>query len=577
MSAILEIQNLSVRYETLSVSIEANRDVSFSIGENETIGLVGESGSGKTTLALALMGMLRAPGKIVGGSAMLGGTELAKLDAAYHAKLRLREIAYVPQGAMNSLNPVLRIWRSFQHAFESHGEHYTKQQCRSRVQELLNLVGLEPSVAERFPHELSGGMKQRVCIALAISLNPRLIIADEPTSALDVVTQRQVMEMLANARDRVNSSMILIGHDMALMAQSVDRVIVMRGGVVLEDAPVNEVFRAPKHAYTRQLIKSVPVLGGERMLSDSKAPAISTGPDLLELSKVSKVYGGGLLGTSVTHALRPIDLRISAGSAKIVAIVGQSGSGKSTLGSLVLGFAEPSTGEVRYQGRSLHRMPGQQRRDFRRQVQAVFQDPYATFNPFYRIERSLTLPLINFGIGSGREERRVLTEAACRQVGLDPVEVLDQFPHQLSGGQRQRLMVARSILLRPRLLVADEPVSMVDASLRATILDGIKELRDHFQITILYITHDLATAYRVSDFVMVLHQGRVVEAGEPDAVLSAPKHPYTRLLVNSIPQPDPEKKWTSVADQRELIAAVSEASRHHSTIEATVEGIFVRS
>jgi ABC-type glutathione transport system ATPase component len=545
----LDIQGLSISYIARGITIEAVRDLSLSLAAGERLGLVGESGSGKTTTALAVMGMLRPPGRVTAGHIRLDGTELVGSDHAAHQRLRLSRISYVPQGAMNSLNPVLRVRHSIADAIRAHQP--LAGALRQRIAALLAEVGLPPEVAERYPHQLSGGMKQRVCIALAISLGPRVIIADEPTSALDVVTQRQVMRTLHEVQERQGSAMLLIGHDMGLMAQSVHRIAVMRHGRLEELGNTRRILRSPASRYTAELIRSVPTIGGPSAASSPGPSALSPAPtpSLLAFEQVSRLYGGGLFGAPAFTALQTLSLQLPADRARILAIVGQSGSGKTTLGSLVLGFTAPTTGIVRYGGADVAMLRGTARRRFRREVQAIFQDPYSTFNPFYRVSRSLSLPLQSFGLAGDRAQRRAMMEASCHQVGLDPSRLLDRFPHQLSGGQRQRLMVARALMLRPRLLVADEPVSMVDASLRAAILDLLVELRDTHAISIVYITHDLATAYRVADEVLVLHKGRVVEAGPPAPVLQHPAHPYTRLLVDCLPWPDPDRPWGRITDE----------------------------
>jgi len=543
VSELLAVRNLSVDYELALGPVHAARDVSFTVAPAERIGFVGESGSGKTTVALALMGMLRHPGRVVGGSATLDGQELVGLPRREHARLLLSKIAYVPQGAMNSLNPVQTIRRSISDGLFDHGAGLVGTALDDRIADLLRQVGLQPEVARRYPHELSGGMKQRVCIAIAISLSPRLILADEPTSALDVVTQRQVMQTFHEIQSRIGSGVILIGHDMGLMAQSVDRLLVMREGWVVERGSVREVLRRPTHSYTQKLIASVPRFG-ERRSSVAPAPLLAAPESILALERVSKVYAARGFGGVPHVALHPIDLSIST-QPRILSVVGESGSGKTTLGNLILGFSAPSAGRVVYRGQPISTLRGETLKAFRRDVQAVFQDPYSAFNPFYRVDRALSAPLLKLGMVRSRAAARQRMEEACIQVGLNPDEVLGRFAHQLSGGQRQRLMVARALMLRPRLLVADEPVSMVDASLRSTILDALKNLRDGFGIAVLYITHDLATAYRVSDHVMVLQKGRVVEAGDPETVLRNPADPYTRLLVDSIPWPDPDRSWGS--------------------------------
>ncbi len=554
---LLEIAGLEVRYELVAGPVLAVRDVSLTLRPGQRLGLVGESGSGKTTVALAVMGLLRPPGHVAAGSIRLDGQELVGLHPAAHAAMRLSKVAYVPQGAMNSLNPVLRIGTSIGHALAAHGIRLSRAALDAKVAGLLDRVGLPGAVAARYPHELSGGMKQRVCIAIAISLGPRLIIADEPTSALDVVTQRQVMQTLRAAQEALGSAMILIGHDMGLMAQSVDSMAVMREGHLEEEGAAGVIFSRPAHPYTAELIRSVPVVGGPSKGSKVPDPGTEAQP-LLAFEAAGKSYGGGLFGRGAIPALHPLSFSLPATAARIVAVVGQSGSGKTTLGNMALGFTPASTGSVRFAGQDVTGMRGAARLGFRRAVQAVFQDPYSAFNPFYRVGRSLMVPLLQLGVAADRAEARATMEIACRHVGLDPA-LLDRFAHELSGGQRQRLMVARALTLRPRLLVADEPVSMVDASLRAAILDLLVELRDRHRISILYITHDLATAYAVSDSVLVLHRGRVVEAGDPAEVFVSPAHPYTRLLIDCLPWPDPEHPWGNPVEEAALQREIKDA------------------
>ena len=540
--ARLAVSGLCVDYALPSGTVHAVRDLSLTLAPGERIGIVGESGSGKTTFALALLGMLRHPGRVVSGSAALDGRELIGLSRAEHASLLLSKIAYVPQGAMNSLNPVQTVRRSMADGLADHGEALTGRALDARISGLLEQVGLDGTVAQRYPHELSGGMKQRVCIAIAISLSPRLILADEPTSALDVVTQRHVMQTLRQAQSGIGSGLILIGHDMGLMAQCVDHLMVMKDGYVVETGRTRDVLRTPAQPYTRELIASVPMFGAQHArAAPATASAVAAQP-IITLQGAGRRYAGRGSGREATVALHQLDLCIDS-RPRILSIVGQSGSGKTTLGNMMLGFTEPTDGRVLYQGQEVAKLRGEALRSFRRDVQAVFQDPYSAFNPFYRVDRALSSPLFKLGLVTDRDEARARMEKACTQVGLDPSLVLGRFAHQLSGGQRQRLMVARALMLQPRVLIADEPVSMVDASLRLSILDALKELRDAFNISIVYITHDLATAYRVSDHVMVLQNGRIVEQGDAEAVLRQPTQAYTRLLVGSIPWPDPDRAW----------------------------------
>ncbi len=551
----LNVRNLSVIFESENRRVNAVRDVSFNLEVGEKLGFVGESGSGKTTSALALMGLIPRPGRIAAGSALLGSTDLLQLGADEIRRERLKNVSYIPQGAMNSLNPVQRVRDSILDGMIDHGVQLKPKEAKDFVAELLEDVGLSPDVARRYPHELSGGMKQRVCIAVAIALKPKLLIADEPTSALDVITQRQIMQTLGKVQKELGSSLMLIGHDMGLMAQFVDRLIVMRRGRIVENGKTANIFKAPQAEHTRKLISSVPAIPTRRTVVASAAAQQLRGnvredDTLLELDAVSKTYSTGFMKPEFT-ALHPMSLRFSKSQPKIIAMVGQSGSGKTTCGTLMLGFQKPSTGRVIYDGVNVAKMNQAQRKEYRCQVQAVFQDPYASFNPFYTVDHAFLIPLRRFGVVQDRAEAYDVMAQALQDVGLDPKAIFGAYAHQLSGGQRQRLMVARALALKPKLIVADEPVSMVDASLRATILDNIRRLRDEHGISVLYITHDLATAYRSSDGVIVLHKGHVVEAGPPEPVICDPQHPYSRLLVDSIPSTDPDRKWAGGRDLNE--------------------------
>ncbi|MCT8158681.1 ABC transporter ATP-binding protein [Pseudoruegeria sp. SHC-113] len=577
--SLLTVENLAVEYPTLSGVVHAVAEVNIAITPGRRVGFVGESGSGKTTTALAVMRMIKAPGRIARGKIMLGETDLLSLGAEEMRQARLSRVSYIPQGAMNSLNPVMRIEKQIWDGIVDHEGPRPKSELQARSKAALEGVGLKPEVGRMYPHELSGGMKQRACIAIGTALNPELIIADEPTSALDVITQRQVMETLRRAQESLGSALILIGHDMGLMAQSVDELVVMKNGHIVEQGEIAQIMTAPAHPYTKQLIASVPMIGGESFLpaaakTPEKAPAQHSGTEaLLTLDNVSKTYGGGLFGGPANQALAPVSMRLDGGRPMIVSVVGQSGSGKSTLGGLMLGFTPPSTGAVTFEGQDVASLPRNRRKDFRRDVQAVFQDPYGSFNPFYRVDRALTLPLKRFGITSDHAEIEARMAQACEAVGLDPNLILGRFAHELSGGQRQRLMVARALMLSPKLLIADEPVSMVDASLRASILKNLHALKEQFGISIVYITHDLATAYHVSDYVIVLHHGRVAEAGPPAEVIGDPQHPYTRLLIGSIPWPDITRRWGGEGGSAEDLKALAAMAESRETcLRGKVEG-----
>ncbi|MEO0484331.1 MAG: ABC transporter ATP-binding protein [Pseudomonadota bacterium] len=556
---VLTLKDLSIEFPTPKGVVQAVKSLNLTIEKGRRVGFIGESGSGKTTTALAVMQMLAEPGRVAGGSIDLAGTDMLALNEEEMRRARLSSVAYIPQGAMNSLNPVMRVEPQMWDAIIAHEGKMNRAELQRRSDDALVSVGLPKHAGQLFPHELSGGMKQRVCIAMGLILNPDLIIADEPTSALDVVTQRQVMQTLKDIQAEIGSGLILIGHDMGLMAQSVDELAVLKDGVLVEHGTVQQIIEDPQHPYTQDLISSVPLVGGASFLNpDRNAPAPKRGSaePLLRFENVRKDYG------TVT-ALHPMSFTLQGDTPQIISIVGQSGSGKSTMGSIMLGFNPPSQGRVLFEGQDIQRMSAAQSLDFRKNVQAVFQDPYACFNPFYRVNHALKFPFKQFGLAKSEAHTQHAMEDACAAVGLDPDLVLTRYPHQLSGGQRQRLIVARALMLSPKLLIADEPVSMVDASLRATILSNIYDLKDKYGISILYITHDLATAYHVSDYVMVLFKGHVVEAGPPKEVIGAPQHPYTQLLIDSIPWPDLQRSWGSEGwdpdekrDEAEKAAAV---------------------
>ncbi|MDJ0860592.1 MAG: ABC transporter ATP-binding protein [Dinoroseobacter sp.] len=572
---ILDFKNVSIDFPTSKGVVHAVTDISLSVPEGRRIGFIGESGSGKTTTALAAMRMLAKPGFVSQGEIhlnSLGKTDILNLTDEEMRRVRLRKISYIPQGAMNSLNPVMRIENQIWDGIIAHEGAVTDVELKRRSDVALNGVGLDPEiVGPLYPHELSGGMKQRVCIAIGVCLDPDLIIADEPTSALDVITQRHVMQTLRDVQAKIGAGLILIGHDMGLMAQSVDDIAVLKKGELVEFGPVRQIIETPQHPYTQELISSVPLVGGESFLDPAPAtPAegfkTEDGTPLLELRNVTKRYG------SVT-ALHPMSFTLDGEVPKIISIVGQSGSGKSTMGSLMLGFNAPTEGEVLFKGRDINRQSADEALTFRKEVQAVFQDPYACFNPFYRVNHTLKFPFERFGLSKGTDHTTEAMEEACRAVGLAPETVLGRYPHQLSGGQRQRLIVARALMLSPKLLIADEPVSMVDASLRATILKNIHDLKDRHGISIIYITHDLATAYHVSDYVMVLYKGHVVEAGPPHDVIGDPQHTYTQLLISSIPWPDLDRDWGSPDDARAALEGLSELKgQQEAILRGTIPG-----
>ncbi|MEM8914761.1 MAG: ATP-binding cassette domain-containing protein, partial [Pseudomonadota bacterium] len=385
---VLTLKDLSIEFPTPKGIVQAVSALSLEIHQGRRVGFIGESGSGKTTTALAVMKMLAEPGRVAGGKIDLGGTDILALDEEQMRRTRLSRVAYIPQGAMNSLNPVMRVEPQLWDAIIAHEGMLGRADLKKRSDEALTSVGLPLHTGQLYPHELSGGMKQRVCIAMGIILNPELIIADEPTSALDVVTQRQVMQTLKSIQAQIGSGLMMIGHDMGLMAQTVDELAVLKDGELVEHGTVQQILEAPKHPYTQDLISSVPLVGGDSFLNPDRnadAPERDSAEPLLRFDNVRKDYG------PVT-ALHPLSFTLQGDTPQIISIVGQSGSGKSTMGSIMLGFNPPSQGRVLFQGQDLQRMSTAQSLEFRKNVQAVFQDPYACFNPFYRVNHMLRFP-----------------------------------------------------------------------------------------------------------------------------------------------------------------------------------------
>ena len=540
---LCRVENLSVYYNTPRGPVHAVEDISFYLRSQERLGLVGESGSGKSTMALTVMRLIKPPAEVMSGKILLGDTDLLKLSESQMKDFRLSEIAMVAQGSMNSLNPVMRVRKQIQMGLQDHGVRLSSTELDERISALLATVGLQADVADMYPHELSGGMKQRVIIAIAISLTPSVIIADELTSALDVVVQRQVMETLRDVQAKIGAAVILVGHDMGLMAQFVQRLGVMYAGRLMEVSPVHEIFRNPRNPYTQLLITSLPntevkgkftgipglppsllnvpsgcvfhprcPLAEERCrLETPKLRELQTETwvachlavlrnhtmtALLEAKKITKVFGGGLFDKTRTIALQDFSMSMERSPASITAVVGESGSGKTTLARLLLGATDPTEGQILYKGIDMRKLDKAQRRAFLNDVQVIFQDPFEVYNPFYRVEHVLTMPIDYLQLAKTDEQKWDLVEDALETVGLRPDETIGRYPHQLSGGQRQRVMVARALIIKPSIILADEPVSMIDASLRATVLGSLQRLKEEFGISIIYITHDLTTAFQ---------------------------------------------------------------------------------
>ncbi|MGW2395104.1 dipeptide ABC transporter ATP-binding protein [Kitasatospora sp. NPDC001664] len=518
VATVLQVTDLRVEFD----GAEAVSGVSFELGAGETLGIVGESGSGKSTTALALLRMLPAGGRVSGGSIELGGQDLAQLDEPELRGLRGRRIAMIFQDPMSSLNPVLTVGRQLDEALRAHGRYLAKAQRAERAAELLDLVGI-PGAAGRlrdFPHQFSGGQRQRIMIALALAGDPEVLVADEPTTALDPTVQRQLLLLLERINRERGTALVLISHDLGVIAQTCRRVLVMHQGKVVEHGRTEEVLRSPQQPYTRQLLAAVP-----RLEAPSTAAANSTpGPEpLLTVREVTKTYGPRRRRAT---ALAGVSLELHPG--ETLGLVGESGSGKSTLARALVQAHAPSTGTISYRGEELTRS-----KVARREVQLVFQDPYSSLNPRMTVGQILAEPLIAHRLGTPAERAERVGELLA-QVGLDP-SAAERHPRAFSGGQRQRIGIARALAPNPSVLICDEPVSALDVSVQAQVLELLSGLQRELGLAVLFIAHDLAVVRQVSHRIAVMHRGRIVETGPADRVVTDPQDPYTAELLAAVP------------------------------------------
>lgn len=526
---------------------EAVKDVSFDLEQGEFVGLVGESGSGKSTLGYGLTRLLKAPGRITSGSIMFDGVDIAKLGTEQVRRQRRGGFAMVLQSGMNALSPVKRLEGHFRDVFRAH-QNVAPAECHSRAAALLEKVELPESALSRYPGELSGGMRQRAAIALALSIEPRFLVFDEPTTALDVLVQASVMRTIGELQRAEGFTAVLISHDLGLVLEHADRVLVMHDGAIVEDAASERILTDPRDDYTRMLLShyadpraehvSLPGIGEDRTAAPRArgvAPVRPRHESAIVVEHVTKVYRPSRWREQPVTAVDDVSFTVAPGAA--VALVGASGSGKSTLTRLITGIERPTAGTVRFGDRRVDQLNGHGVRTLHEEVQLVFQDPYAALNPLHRIGYGLGRGFANFEGLRGRAVRDRVIET-LETVGLTPGDdFVDRLPHELSGGQRQRVVIARALACNPSVIVADEPVSMLDVTLRAGILALLDELRRDRGVSLLYITHDLLSARVLTDEIVVLEKGRVVETGTTAEVLQHPRHDYSKALIAAAPDP----------------------------------------
>lgn len=571
VTPLLSIRDLAVQYRTAHGPVEAVRGVSFDVTPGKVTAVVGESGSGKSTVAQSVIGLLASNGSITRGSITLnerrlGATELVGLPERRWQDLRGRCIGLIPQDPGNSLNPVQSVGKSISESLRIHGRP-SRAEVRDRVHALLEQVGIDNPVkrAKQYPHELSGGMRQRVLIAAAIANDPELIIADEPTSALDVTVQRTVLDLIDRLREETGTGVLFITHDLAVAADRAEDVVVMRSGEVQEIGPSARVLAQPAAEYTKQLMRDAPSFGairererievgasGQEAIAavSERANRIASATALVDVRDLRQVFGRG---SDAFVALDDVSFSVARGSTH--AIVGESGSGKTTTGRIIAGFEKPASGSVlltaaeaapagsnegaapqaadAHAGIEVTELRGKQLREFRRTTQMVYQNPYGSLDPRLSIGQTLAEPLKNFGIAP-RAEHVERVAHALELVALPP-EFAQRKPRELSGGQRQRVAIARALIVEPELVVLDEAVSALDVTVQAQILRLLAQLQEELGLTYIFISHDLAVVRQIADTVSVLQRGRQVEQGETESVFSNAQHAYTQRLLDAIP------------------------------------------
>ena len=535
---LVEISDLKVSFSQYGGQIDAVRGVSFSVNQGESLGIVGESGSGKSVSCSALLRLLPATANITATTIKLDGVDVLKANKEDLARLRGRSAAMIFQDPMTAFDPVFTIGHQIAETIQAHRKT-SKREALAEAEQLLLRVEIKNAkdVLSYYPHQLSGGMLQRAMIAMALSCRPKVLIADEPTTALDVTIQAQILQLIKKVQAEFGMALIMITHDLGVIAETTDRVLVMYNGEVMEEGPVQQIFDAPRHDYTKALLASL-----NTTFDPSRGDAGATAP-ALELRGLAKAYrikrrSGFFTTYGEFHAVRPVDITLPRNS--ILGLVGESGSGKTTTGLMAMRLTEPSAGQILVDGTDITSLTPDQLKSHRASMQIVFQDSYSALDPMMTLTQIIAEPLHIHGIGTGREQ----TEKALswlERVGL-PRSFGNRYAHELSGGQRQRVAIARALILEPKVLVADEPTSALDVTVKAQIIGLLKELQAEMGLSILFISHDLSTVKSLTDSVVVMYRGRVVEQAPTQAIFAEPQHPYTRALLDAIPASNPRDK-----------------------------------
>ncbi len=522
--ALLEVENLQVSFVTRMGTNKAVDDISFTVETGKITAIIGESGSGKSVACYSMLGLIpQPPGRIDGGKALFEGKDLLQASEAELRQIRGRDVAMIFQDPMTCLNPFMTIGKQLVEPLLYH-KNVSKAEAKQRALELLEEVGIrDPETTfDNFPHQFSGGMRQRVMIAMALINEPKLLIADEPTTALDVTIQAQILKLIADLQTRRDIGVIFISHDLAVVADIADQIVVMQQGKIVEGGDSDHIFHHAEHPYTKTLLAAIP--------ADSKAPMESEPETLIEVRNLCTWFEQGKHKEPV-KAVNDVSFDIRRG--EVLGLVGESGSGKSTIGRSILRLVPVTSGEVTFDGTDVTQLEGGNLKNFRRRMQMIFQDPFASLNPRMTVFDTLAEPLLLHGI----ENRKSVASGVLKlmdDVGLAR-NFVRKYPHEFSGGQRQRIAIGRALATRPEFIVADEPVSALDVTIQAQILDLMQDLGKEYGLTMLFVSHDLAVVRHLADRILVLYKGEVVEQGSGDDLFERPQQDYTKQLLQSIP------------------------------------------
>ncbi len=573
--SIVQVKDLWVEFKTDEGTVQAVKGATYDIPRGKTVGLVGESGSGKSVSSLAMMGLIpQPPGIIKQGEILFEGEDLLKKTESEMRKVRGNDISMIFQEPMTSLNPVFTVGDQIGETLRLH-QKLNKKEADEKALDLLDKVGI-PNPSQRiksYPHEMSGGQRQRVMIAMAIACEPKLLIADEPTTALDVTIQKQILELLAKLQEDFNMSMLFITHDLALIGDIADDVIVMYKGDIVERGKCSKIFQNANHPYTRGLIACRPPLehipqrlpmvsdfmdetGKEKSFDNSKVQdriirPLGDSEVLMEMKDIKKHFPirGGIFGTVKDHVKAVDGVSLNVYKGRTLGLVGESGCGKTTLGRTVLRLIEPTEGQIIYNGEDITNYDKTQMREMRKKMQIIFQDPYASLNPRMTVGSSIMEPMVIHNLGSSRSERQDMAADLMKRVDLEPFH-LNRYPHEFSGGQRQRICIARALAVKPDFIICDESVSALDVSVQAQVLNLLLDLQDEFNLTYIFISHDLAVVKFISDELAVMNGGKVVELADSRSIYENPQEDYTKKLLEAIPKGIP-KELAGLAERKQ--------------------------